>query len=114
MAIVFMVVAECGDDEECAQSIVSHFMRVRWLLSDGTSMQFLSEPTHVWRRGNIFWCSVIPEGGQLDWGIHSELRAQKSGQRLQTEPMPNYEPWTASVSLWSVGRLLMNAIGKVF
>jgi hypothetical protein len=80
MAIVFMVVAECGDDEECAQSIVSHFMRVRWLLSDGTSMQFLSEPTHVWRRGNIFWCSVIPEGVSLTGDTQritsAEIRAE--------------------------------------
>jgi hypothetical protein len=62
MAILFMLVAECGSDERSAHRIVQHFLQVSWTLSDGSPMFFKSDSDDVWCRDGVFWCSAFPDG----------------------------------------------------
>ena len=87
MAILFMLVAECGSDEQSAGRIVEHFMQLRWVLSDGSTMFFKSDSDDVWWRGGVVWCTAFPDGvsatGESQRITSNELRVEITKQSYQ-------------------------------
>lgn len=62
MAILFMLAVECGSQNDRAVAIVEHFRRIAWTLSDGTEIRFPVSSGDIWRREDVTWCSVLPDG----------------------------------------------------
>ena len=87
MAILFMLVAECGSDEQSARRIVEHFTQLSWVLSDGSTMFFKSDPDDVWCRGGVVWCSAFPDGvsatGESQRITSNELRVEITKRSYQ-------------------------------
>ena len=91
MAILFMLAVDCGSRHDRAVAIVEHFRGVAWTLSNGTEMRFTVGSGDIWRRSDVTWCSVFPDGMsatgsdqsltslplrvEVSRRIHAELRA---------------------------------------
>ena len=114
MAILFMLAVECGSNEEIANSIVEHFLQVRWALSDGSPMYFTSEPCHIWRRGGVIWCSVLPDGvsytGETQRITTSSLRVEVA-KRVYAE-LRQLSGYRFAVVGWEVSDCDWDSIAK--